>query len=492
MLARDCCGAAGRPVCPSDWPRRAGVRCLPGVAAFLSRYDGGKSGPATFASSRSRRALAARRDPAPRRRAQGSVAHRRAARPAVRTGRGVPGPRGGMAGGGAGRPQRRSCGQHVPALPARPGDRLAAAAGRRRDRAPPRRAARRDPGWPSTGWTGSSCYDRAGKLDEADGPCSRGCAAPARAGPALVMAAGAARRGPRRVARCSSGAIEDALGLEPLTARDDDARLDAAAITLVLAQRAGRPDVALAQARGTAGHGGVLDGRVLAGRGDPRAGGRPDASGGAGARGGRLAGARGCGYPAPARAGTLLTRWPGSLLKAREALDRGDFDEALRGARSAVLELAELGVAHALLAEVLNARRERGGIEAARRATESEPGPDRGVARARRWLPRATAGGQGRGGLPRAGAARSRPAGWGWPSWPRRSSSRGARARRWRAWKRGRAGRRRVLRERRSRRRAGRDEPARGGGRGLRPGAEHGARGPLGPAPGGAGARPRR
>jgi tetratricopeptide (TPR) repeat protein len=60
-------------------------------------------------------------------------------------------------------------------------------------------------------------------------------------------------------------------------------------------------------------------------------------------------------------------------MKSREALDRGDLDEAIRQARVAVAERPDLGVCHAALAETLNAARDRGAIDSARRATELNP-----------------------------------------------------------------------------------------------------------------------
>lgn len=62
-----------------------------------------------------------------------------------------------------------------------------------------------------------------------------------------------------------------------------------------------------------------------------------------------------------------------ALLKAREALEQGELDEAVRQARVAAGERPDLGICQAVLAETLNAARERGALDAARRATELNP-----------------------------------------------------------------------------------------------------------------------
>jgi tetratricopeptide (TPR) repeat protein len=62
-----------------------------------------------------------------------------------------------------------------------------------------------------------------------------------------------------------------------------------------------------------------------------------------------------------------------AINEAREALDRGDSEEAIQKARQAVAERGDLGVCHAVLAEALNANRDRGALEAAERAAELNP-----------------------------------------------------------------------------------------------------------------------
>ena len=195
------------------------------------------------------------------------------------------------------------------------------------------------------------------------------CASPP--GPALVIQVAL-----RALDKDDSGralaAIEDALGLEPLTARDDDARLDAAAILLVLAGERGdakakqRALEALGGAAASTGaywRGEALHSLVL---GDVR---RAELAG-------RVVAAL---VPGDEDLARLSPVTPGlvnavrALLKAREALEQGELDEAVRQARGAVAERPDLGVCQAVLAETLNAARERGAQDAARRATELNP-----------------------------------------------------------------------------------------------------------------------
>jgi tetratricopeptide (TPR) repeat protein len=228
----------------------------------------------------------------------------------------------------------------------------------------------RDPGLAEHWLDLADLHDRAGNLDRADGALFEGLRNASPPGPALVMAL-ALRAVDQDQRDLVGAALEDALNLEPLTARDDDARLDAAALTLVLARRAG-DEGAAARAREMLGTAAPSTGafwrgeavRALAADRPRRAATAfevvtallPDDA--------DIPRLQAQGLPREA----LL-----SLMRGREALDRGVFDEALRLARAASVELPELGVAHALLAEVLNARRERGGMEAARRAADLNP-----------------------------------------------------------------------------------------------------------------------
>ena len=195
------------------------------------------------------------------------------------------------------------------------------------------------------------------------------CASPA--GPALVIQV-AMRALDKDDSIRALAAIEDALGLEPLTARDDDARLDAAAILLVLAGERGdakakqRALDALGGAAASTGaywRGEALRAYVL---GDTlRAqlstrvvqalvGGDEDL--------------RRMGDASPNLIIALR-----ALLNARDLLEQGDLDDAVRQARIAVGERPDLGICQAVLAEALNATRDRGALDAARRATELNP-----------------------------------------------------------------------------------------------------------------------
>jgi tetratricopeptide (TPR) repeat protein len=213
--------------------------------------------------------------------------------------------------------------------------------------------------------------ERSGKREELEEALQAGLRSASPPGPALVLSAGilAADRGDRDGLLT---ALEDALAIEPLTARDDDARLDAAAITLVLALE--QKDAAReARAREMLGTAAVSTGtywrgeavRALTAERDRRAA-------------LSLSIVEGL-VPGDTDAARLRERSPALmsalhlLVRARDALDHGAADEAVRAARSAVSEAPELGMAHAVLAEALNARRERGAAEAARRATELNP-----------------------------------------------------------------------------------------------------------------------
>ncbi len=195
------------------------------------------------------------------------------------------------------------------------------------------------------------------------------CASPP--GPALMIAV-ALRALDRGDLTRALAAIEDALGLEAMTARDDDARLDAAAISLVLAQERGDAGAA-ARAReclgaATASTGAYWRGEAMRSyviEDERRA-----------ALATRVVEALVPGDTDTRRMRENRANLPTALRAlsaARDALDRGAFDEAIRHAQAAAGERPDLGVCHAVLAESLNARRERGALEAAQRATTLNP-----------------------------------------------------------------------------------------------------------------------
>jgi tetratricopeptide (TPR) repeat protein len=213
--------------------------------------------------------------------------------------------------------------------------------------------------------------ERAGREAEIDEVLERAMRAAQPAGPALAFAL-AFRAIERDDTPQATAAIDDALALDPLTARDDDARLDAAAVSLVLALDRG-DQAAATRAREVLGPAASSTGAYWRGEalrawveGQPRRA----------ALGAEIVKAllpedtdlARMQPPTPALISALR-----AMNEAREALDRGDSDEAIQKARQAVAERGDLGVCHAVLAEALNANRDRGALEAAERAAELNP-----------------------------------------------------------------------------------------------------------------------
>jgi tetratricopeptide (TPR) repeat protein len=198
--------------------------------------------------------------------------------------------------------------------------------------------------------------------------------------PALLFAVGM-RAALHKDWASSARAFEDAIALEPLTMRDDDARLDAAAAALVLAIERGDA-AAVAAAR-----------RVLAdGAAATAAFWRVEALHALGAEpaeanlpevllridlGLRIVAALAPGDPDLARVkeprSATLTAGLRSLRRAREALEMGRPEDAVRAGKQAVEQIADLGAAWALLAEAMNATHDRGALDAGRRATRLNP-----------------------------------------------------------------------------------------------------------------------
>jgi tetratricopeptide (TPR) repeat protein len=230
---------------------------------------------------------------------------------------------------------------------------------------------RRDPGLAEHWVDLVDSLEAAGQFEEADQALFDGLRVADPLGPALVMAAGLRcfDRGDRKAFEAALG---DAAELEPLTARDDDARLDAAAVAFVMAQDRG-DEAAAARSREQLGSAAPSTaaywrGEVVAALVSERKERALLASRVVTAflpddlDVGRLANL-------PARAMEGLR----AIIRGRDALDRGNVDEGLRAAKIAVHEMPEVGLGHALLAEVLNARRDKGGLEAAKRAAELNP-----------------------------------------------------------------------------------------------------------------------
>lgn len=195
------------------------------------------------------------------------------------------------------------------------------------------------------------------------------CASPP--GPALVIQV-ALRALDKGDAERALAAIEDALGLEPLTARDDDARLDAAAILLVLAGERGD---AKGKQRALDALGGAAASTGAYWRGEAlRAYVLEDAM--RAQLSTKVVQALVGGDEDLARMtepNTNLIIALKALLKARDLLEQGDLEDAVRQSRIAASERPDLGICHAVLAEALNATRDRGALDAARRATELNP-----------------------------------------------------------------------------------------------------------------------
>jgi tetratricopeptide (TPR) repeat protein len=234
-----------------------------------------------------------------------------------------------------------------------------------------RELCRRDPGLAEHWVHLIDFLEDAGKKSEIDLALEEAlrCASPP--SPALVIQV-ALRALDKGDSNRAWAAIEDALGLEPLTARDDDARLDAAAVLLVLA---GERRDARAKQRALDALGGAAPSTGAYWRGEAL---RAYVMGDA--QRAQLAAKVVCALigddedmrrmtdPNP----NLLLALR-ALLKARELLEQGELDDAVRQARVAAGERPDLGICHAVLAEALNAIRDRGALDSARRATELNP-----------------------------------------------------------------------------------------------------------------------
>ena len=234
-----------------------------------------------------------------------------------------------------------------------------------------RELCRRDPGLAEHWVRLVDHLEDQGNKDEVDRALAEalGCASPP--GPALLtaLALRALDRGDNLRAQA---ALDDAIGSDPMTARDDDARLDAAAISIVTAQERG-DGAAAARARDLLGAAAASTGAYW--RGEAM---RARAVGDLvrAALASKVVEALVPGDADIARmreSGANLEAALRALAAARDSLDQGALDEAVRQARAAVHERPDLAVCHAVLAEGLNACHDRGALDAARRATELNP-----------------------------------------------------------------------------------------------------------------------
>ncbi len=233
---------------------------------------------------------------------------------------------------------------------------------------------RRDPGLADHWLTLADLQEHAGRLDDIDATLTAALRAALPPTPALLLTLG------MRAVRhedwtAATRAFEDAIALEPLTARDDDARLDAAALVYVLASERGDAG-AMASARRVLGA--AASATAAFWRAEALQAIAAEQSAATIDLALRIVLAL---VPEDTDATKLKQRPPAllpglkSLQRAREALEAGRPEQAVREARAAVAPgpAADLGSSHALLAEALNAIRDRGALEAARRATELDP-----------------------------------------------------------------------------------------------------------------------
>jgi tetratricopeptide (TPR) repeat protein len=199
--------------------------------------------------------------------------------------------------------------------------------------------------------------------------------------PALLFAVGM-RAALHKDWAAAGRAFEDAMALEPLTARDDDARLDAAAVVYVLASE--RNDVAaVASARRLLADGATATAAFWRVEALHAMGAEPDEADLPEVKLRVDLGSRIVATLVPGDPDILRMKEPRSsstvaglrlLRRAREALEAGRPEEAVRLGRAAVEQLSDLGAAWALLAEALNAVHDRGALEAGRKATTLNPG----------------------------------------------------------------------------------------------------------------------
>ena len=251
---------------------------------------------------------------------------------------------------------------------------------------------RRDPGHADHWLDLAELLDASGRTGEIDAALAAALRAATPPTPALMLAIGmrAVRAGMGEGAQRADNeekalrAFKDAIALEPVGARDDDARLDAAALVFVLA--AERGDAATATSarallgESTSATAAFWRGEALAALADdsPGAGDAPATISPVGALALRIVAML---EPddrdlprlqAPSRD---LRGGLRRLKEGRDALEAGQIEAAVRAARAAMAtpEVGELGAAQAFLAETLNAARDPGSVAAAKRATEINP-----------------------------------------------------------------------------------------------------------------------
>ena len=236
---------------------------------------------------------------------------------------------------------------------------------------------RRDPGHADHWLDLAELLEAAGRAGEIDAALAAALRAATPPTPALMLAIG--MRGVRGGETDGAlRAFKDAIALEPVGARDDDARLDAAALVFVLAAERGDAATA-ANARALLGEStsataAFWRGEALSALAEERSEGIPPV--------GALA-LRIVAMLEPDDRDLPRLQAPSAELRAglrklkegRDALEAGQAEAAVRAVRAALAtpELAALGAAQAFLAEALNAARDPGAVAAAERATEINP-----------------------------------------------------------------------------------------------------------------------
>jgi tetratricopeptide (TPR) repeat protein len=236
---------------------------------------------------------------------------------------------------------------------------------------------RRDPGHADHWLDLAELLEAAGRTAEIDATLEAALRAATPATPGLMLAIG------MRSVRADDNddalrAFKDAIALEPVGARDDDARLDAAALVFVLSvERGDTATAAGARAllgESTSATAAFWRGEALAALAED--GDKPVPPVGALAlRIVAMLEPDDRDLPRLQAPSRDLRSGLKRLKEGRDALEAGQAEAAVRGARAALAtpELAELGAAQAFLAEALNAARDPGAVAAAKRATEINP-----------------------------------------------------------------------------------------------------------------------
>jgi tetratricopeptide (TPR) repeat protein len=233
---------------------------------------------------------------------------------------------------------------------------------------------RRDPGHADHWLDLAELLEQSGRQGEIEATLTSALWASTPPTPALLLAIGmrSAHSGDLEAAR---RAFSDAIALEPVGVRDDDARLDAAALVYVLASERGDA-AAMAEARRVLGA--ATAATVAFWRTEALNSGGAETPSPVAELAMRIVEALEPEDPDIVKLRAMTPALQAALRRlreARQALEAGRPEPAAREARAALAtpELGAIGAAQAFLAETLNAVRDRGAVEAARKATELNP-----------------------------------------------------------------------------------------------------------------------